>query len=110
RRFDAALLSVMKHVGTQIGEFVARKRAEIALLEREKRMRSVLDNVSDGPATLDPTGVIESVNPAVTRLFGYDEKELVGQKVEALIATTHRGSFTNYPDRRLTPQLPASCH
>ena len=108
RQLDEALLSVMNDIGTQIGEFVERKRAEIALLESEKRMRSVLDNVSDGLATLDPTGVIESVNPAVTRLFGYDEKELVGQKVEALIATTHRGSFTNYLDRRLTLELPAS--
>jgi diguanylate cyclase (GGDEF)-like protein/PAS domain S-box-containing protein len=71
-------------------------------------MRSVLDNVSDGLATLDQSGLIESVNPAVTRLFGYDEKELVGEKIDTLIATTHRGSFTNYLDRRLTLELPAS--
>src|SRR5207244_2919022 len=72
------------------------------------RMRSVLDNVSDGLATLDQTGVIEAVNPAVTRLFGYEEKELVGQKIEVLIATTHRGSFMSYVERRLTLELPAS--
>ncbi|TME06855.1 MAG: PAS domain S-box protein [Chloroflexi bacterium] len=108
RQLDEALLAVMNDIGTQIGEFVERKRAEVALQESEKRMRSVLDNVSDGLATLDQTGVIEAVNPAVTRLFGYEEKELVGQKIEVLIATTHRGSFMSYVERRLTLELPAS--
>src|SRR5438067_5094382 len=108
RLLDEALLAVMNDIGTQIGEFVERKRAEVALQESEKRMRSVLDNVPSGLATLDQTGVIEAVNPAVTRLFGYEEKELVGQKIEVLIATTHRGSFMSYVERRLTLELPAS--
>jgi len=108
RQLDEGLLGVMNDIGTQIGEFVERKRAEAALQESEKRMRSVLDNVSDGLVTLDQSGLIESVNPAVTKLFGYDEKELVGQSVGALIATTHRDSFSNYVERRLTHDLPAS--
>jgi diguanylate cyclase (GGDEF)-like protein/PAS domain S-box-containing protein len=108
RELDEGLLGVMNDIGSQIGEFVERKRAEVALQESEKRMRSVLDNVSDGLVTLDPAGMIESINPAVSRLFGYDEKELVGQKVDVLIATTHRGSFMNYVERRLTQDLPAS--
>jgi diguanylate cyclase (GGDEF)-like protein/PAS domain S-box-containing protein len=108
RQLDEGLLGVMNDIGTQIGEFVERKRAESALQESEKRMRSVLDNVSDGLVTLDQSGLIESANPAVTRLFGYDEKELVGQAVAALIATTHRDSFSNYVERRLTHDLPAS--
>ena len=108
RQLDEGLLGVMNDIGTQIGEFVERKRAEAALQESEKRMRSVLDNVSDGLVTLDPSGSIESVNPAVTKLFGYEEKELVGQGVGTLIATTHRDSFSNYLERRLTHDLPAS--
>src|SRR5205807_2181904 len=64
--------------------------------------------VSDEDLALDQTGVIEAVNPAVTRLFGYEEKELVGQKIEVLIATTHRGSFMSYVERRLTLELHAS--
>jgi len=51
RDLDDGLVAVMNDVGSQIGEFVERKRAEVALQESEKRMRSVLDNVSDGLAT-----------------------------------------------------------
>src|SRR5205814_7581361 len=108
RQLDEALLGVMNDIGTQIGEFVERKRAEAALQESERRMRSVLDTVSDGLLTLDPGGIIESVNPAVTKLFGQEEKELVGRHVDTLIATTHRDSFANYLQRRLQLDLPAS--
>src|SRR5260370_394864 len=65
RELDDGLLAVMSDVGSQIAEFVERKRAELALQETEKRMRSVLDNVSDGLATIEQSGVIESANPPV---------------------------------------------
>ena len=108
RELDQGLLAVMSDVGSQIGEFVERKRAEVALQESEKRMRSVLDNVSDGLATIEQTGIIESANPAVVKLFGYPEQELVGQQADVLIATTHRSAFTNYLERRLKLDIPVS--
>ena len=108
RELDEGLVAVMNDVGSQIGEFVERKRAEVALQDSEKRMRSVLDNVSDGLATIDQSGIIESANPAVVKLFGYDESELVEQPAEILIATTHRSGFTNYLQHRLTQDIPIS--
>jgi diguanylate cyclase (GGDEF)-like protein/PAS domain S-box-containing protein len=108
RELDEGLLAVMNDVGSQIGEFVERKRAEVALQESEKRMRSVLDNVSDGLATIDQAGIIESANPAVVKLFGYTESELVAQQADVLIATTHRSAFANYLERRLKLDIPVS--
>ncbi len=108
RELDEGLMAVMNDVGSQIGEFVERKRAEVALQDSEKRMRSVLDNVSDGLATIDQAGVIESVNPAVLKLFAYEEQELVGQPADILIATTHRSGFINYLQHRLTLDIPIS--
>ena len=107
RDLDDGLTAVMVDVGSQIGEFVERKRAEVALQESEKRMRSVLDNVSDGLATIDQNGIIESANPAVGKLFGYTDQELVGEQAEILIATTHRAAFDNYLQRRLKLETPA---
>ena len=107
RELDDGLLAVMVDVGSQIGEFVERKRAEVALQESEKRMRSVLDNVSDGLATIDQNGIIESANPAVGKLFGYTEQELMGEQAALLIATTHRAAFDNYLQRRLKLEAPA---
>jgi diguanylate cyclase (GGDEF)-like protein/PAS domain S-box-containing protein len=108
RDLDEGLVAVMNDVGSQIGEFVERKRAEVALQESEKRMRSVLDNVSDGLATIDNAGVIESANPAVFKLFGYTEHDLIGRQADILIATTHRSAFDNYLQRRLSTDTPSS--
>jgi diguanylate cyclase (GGDEF)-like protein/PAS domain S-box-containing protein len=108
RELDDGLVAEMNDVGSQIGEFVERKRAEVALQESEKRMRSVLDNVSDGLLTIDSAGLIESANPAVVKLFGQQEKELVGQHADVLIATTHRSAFVNYLQRRLKLDIPVS--
>jgi diguanylate cyclase (GGDEF)-like protein/PAS domain S-box-containing protein len=108
RALDEGLLAVMNDVGSQVGEFVERKRAEVALQESEKRMRSVLDNVSDGLATIEQSGIIDSANPAVVKLFGYSEQELVGQEADVLIATTHRSAFVNYLERRLKLDIPVS--
>jgi diguanylate cyclase (GGDEF)-like protein/PAS domain S-box-containing protein len=108
RELDEGLIAVMTDVGSQIGEFVERKRAEVALQESEKRMRSVLDNVSDGLVTMDQTGLIETANPAVVKLFGYSEQELIGQPSDVLIATTHRSAFDNYLQRRLKLDIPVS--
>ncbi|TMB43265.1 MAG: PAS domain S-box protein, partial [Chloroflexi bacterium] len=108
RDLDDGLAAVMNDVGSQIGEFVERKRAEVALQDSEKRMRSVLDNVSDGLVTMDHAGVIESANPAVVKLFGFSEQELVRESADILIATTHRSAFDNYLQRRLKLDIPVS--
>jgi diguanylate cyclase (GGDEF)-like protein/PAS domain S-box-containing protein len=108
RELDEGLVAVMTDVGSQIGEFVERKRAEVALQDSEKRMRSVLDNVSDGLVTMDQSGLIETANPAVVKLFGYSEQELIGQPSDVLIATTHRSAFDNYLQRRLKLDIPVS--
>lgn len=108
RELDEGLVAVMTDVGSQIGEFVERKRAEVALQDSEKRMRSVLDNVSDGLVTMDQSGLIETANPAVVKLFGYSEQELIGQPSDILIATTHRSAFDNYLQRRLKLDIPVS--
>ena len=41
-------------------------------------------------------------------MFGYTEEELIGQQADILIATTHRGAFDNYLQRRLNVDVPVS--
>ncbi len=60
------------------------------LKEREERLRAILDTVADAIITIDGRGVIESVNPATERIFGYTEAELVGKNVSILMPSPHR--------------------
>ena len=51
-----------------ISERIAR---DAALRDSEERLRAVIENVVDGVITIDEAGVMQSVNPATERMFGY---------------------------------------
>ena len=88
RQLDKALLEVVNDVGSQVGQFLERKRAEENLRDSEIRSRAVLENVSDGIITLDPDDLVKSLNPAAMRVFGVDSSVTAGKPVAELIGKT----------------------
>ncbi len=56
-----------------------------ALARTSAHRQAVLDNAADGIITLNERGIIESVNPAVERLFGYVAPEVIGQNIALLL-------------------------
>src|SRR5256712_10154846 len=70
RSLDRAMLRVMTDIGSQIGQFIERRRAEEDLRRSGERIRAILDNVADGIITVDERLVIRSYNPAAEGLFG----------------------------------------
>ena len=73
-----------------------RKQVEDALRESEERTRSIVNHVVDGIITIDATGTIRSVNPAVERLFGYGADELIGRNVNILMPEPYHGEHDGY--------------
>jgi PAS domain S-box-containing protein len=52
----------------------------------------IFEHVSEGVLIVDSLGVIRKVNKSASRIFGYLEEELLGQKIEILIPTSIRHS------------------
>lgn len=56
-----------------------------AMLEIHRNFSLVTDHVLEVICRIDPKGVIQFINPSAERRFGYEEGELTGQNVFALI-------------------------
>ncbi|HEY2930670.1 MAG TPA: ATP-binding protein [Acidobacteriota bacterium] len=57
-----------------------------ALRTSELRTRAVIDNLLEGLATINEAGIIETVNPAAEKMFGYPAREMIGQPLTMLFA------------------------
>ncbi len=76
--------------------------AEQALQESEARTRAILETAVDAIITIDEHGIIDSVNPAAVRLFGYTTEEVVGRNVKMLMPSPYREEHDEYLSNYVT--------
>ncbi|WP_119269519.1 PAS domain S-box protein [Taklimakanibacter deserti] len=64
------------------------------------KLEAILNSAVAAIITIDTKGIIDSVNPATERIFGYAASELVGQNVHILMPepfhSEHDGYLSNY--------------
>jgi PAS domain S-box-containing protein len=90
-------------------DITERKKASEALLiaahkelESSQQIKALFDTVLDGLIVIDERGIIQTANPATTKIFGYSNEELIGQNVKMLMPdkqrSEHDGYIKNYKD------------
>jgi len=62
-----------------------RKQVESQLRESEQRYRTVVETASDAIISINEQSTIVFVNPAVEKVFGYREEELIGHRLTLLM-------------------------
>ncbi|MEZ5392592.1 MAG: PAS domain S-box protein [Bryobacterales bacterium] len=77
-------------------EITQRDQAEKALIEREARLRSIVDTAVNAILTIDEAGVVESMNAAAVGLFGYSESRVIGRNVSMLMPPPDRDMHDEY--------------
>jgi PAS domain S-box-containing protein len=82
---DADLLATMAAVGTQIGQFMMRKRVEHALREGESRIRAIVETAPDAIINMDADGRITDFNAAAERTFGHRREDVLGRELATLL-------------------------
>jgi PAS domain-containing protein len=79
----------------------ARGRLQEALATSEAHMHALLEAAVDGIVSIDEQGIIQLVNPAAERLFGYSAQELIGQNISLLMPSPYREDHDRYLARYL---------
>jgi len=69
---------------------------EATLREAALRLRSVVETAADGIVTIDEHGIIDSINPAGARMFGYEPAALIGRNVSILMPRPHAEEHDGY--------------
>lgn len=70
--------------------------AEDVLRESKAWTRAIIESAVDGIITIDEMGLIEYINPAAVKMFGYEPDEVIGKNVSILIAEDHQPHHDAY--------------
>ena len=84
-----------------IRDITRRKRAEILLYENEARFRQIVEHANDLIYRVDINGCISYANPAVLRVLGYEEKDVLGKHYLELAAPQMRHKAKRTYERQL---------
>ena len=101
---DPALLESMRAIGSQIGFFVERRRAEEAVRASEARKVAIVEGALDAIISMDYEGRITEFNPAAERMFGHRRTDAIGCQLADLIIPPrlreeHRRGLARYLER-----------
>jgi PAS domain S-box-containing protein len=77
-------------------DITERKQAEEAVREAAVRLKAIVDTAVDGIITIDEQGIVESMNPAAERIFGYTHQHVVGRNVSMLMTEPDRCAHDRY--------------
>lgn len=82
-----------------LGSLSDKMEKEQRLEELAMRLQSVINTAIDGVITIDRKGVVESINPAGARMFGYHPDEVIGQKINMLMPPEYSEHHDEYMQR-----------
>jgi PAS domain S-box-containing protein len=87
---DTGLLSMMAATGSQVGQFIERKRSELKLEQERFLLRTLMDTVPDRIYFKDAQSRFLRVNTSLLRLHGFeDESSVLGKTDFDLFSEEH---------------------
>jgi two-component system sensor kinase FixL len=68
-------------------------------MENSKLLYSIIESAIDGIITISNKGLIETLNPAASKLFGYTINEVIGQNIKMLMPEPDKSAHDEYLNR-----------
>jgi two-component system sensor kinase FixL len=100
RQFGPDEVSCLRAIANVLAAAIRDQQRQEALRESESRMRAIVNTAVDAIITIDERGIVQTMNPATERLFGYSTDEVVGRNVSMLMpepdSSAHDSYLANY--------------
>jgi two-component system sensor kinase FixL len=96
RIFGTEDINFLESVAHILSQAVERKDAESVIQRSEAWLRSLVATTQDAVVSIDRRGRIVLFNAAAERIFGYTAAEIVGRKVNDLMAEPYASAHDDY--------------
>ncbi len=68
-------------------------------MDEARLLHAIINTAIDGIITIDYRGIIESMNPAALKIFGYEEEEVHGKNISVLMPEPDKSAHDGYLHR-----------
>jgi len=90
-RYEEHHKEMLQFVSTQVEAAIERPRAEQALRASEARLKAILHSALDAHVAMDDAGHVTSWNQQAESMFGWAEREVLGQRLaDIIVPLPHR--------------------
>jgi PAS domain S-box-containing protein len=72
------------------------KIAQHEIQDKEAKLNSIFNATIEGIITINESGMVESINTAITDIFGYQAEELVGSNIRIIMPSPYNKLHNNY--------------
>ena len=79
-----------------IHDISALKEKEAQLEQSRNHLNSIFETAVDGIIIINGKGIVQTINPAVSRLFGYAKEEIIGNNIKMLMPEPRRSEHDGY--------------
>ncbi|MGB8342445.1 MAG: PAS domain S-box protein, partial [Chthoniobacterales bacterium] len=96
RVFSSDDIHFLESIDNILATAISRLQFESELHDAAARLRGIVETAVDGIITIDHRGIVETINPAAERIFGYSASEVIGHNVSMLMPEPYRSEHDGY--------------
>ena len=96
RVFSSDDIHFLESIDNILATAISRLQFESELHDAAARLRGIVETAVDGIITIDHRGIVETINPAAERIFGYSASEVIGRNVSVLMPEPYRSEHDGY--------------